>query len=105
LVLWAIFYKQELQSGFTRWLDCEQYLVPSNHRAVCNWDLWQLISSLCKVVQSVVVFARWQKKKKSCSIATTLAGQLLPPARWGNSVLCKALKCHEISSKIHHAPV
>jgi hypothetical protein len=40
LVLWAICYKQEFLSGLIRWLGCEQYLVPSVHRAGHDWDLW-----------------------------------------------------------------
>jgi hypothetical protein len=58
LILLAVCSKQELWSSLTRWLACEQYLGLSVHKAVCNWDLWQLTTSLCKVVWSVV-FIRW----------------------------------------------
>jgi hypothetical protein len=39
LVLWSIHYQQELWSGLTRWLACEQYLVPSFHKtfAIGTW--------------------------------------------------------------------
>jgi hypothetical protein len=49
LVLWAVHYKQELQSGLTRWLACRLFFIPlsTGQVAIGTWG------------NSLPVYARW----------------------------------------------
>jgi hypothetical protein len=100
LFWWAVRYKWELWSGFTRWLACEQYLVSSVHGQV----------SIRTCDRSVPVCARWSDLLWFLPGVSWVALQLQlwlvssSPSEMGQFRVVNCSQSHEVSSVICHIP-